>query len=282
MSHPILLSAAELHELIQRDACTVVDCRHDFADAEKGRRDWLSGHVPGAAHAHLDDDLSSPVTPNSGRHPLPEPGEFADYLANIGWRPGRLLVAYDASGNALAARAWWLMRYFGHPSALLDGGLDGWQAAGYSLVSGEEPLEPQAPATLHPNRSMVMDVADLEQAIDDGRATVLDARAAARFRGEVEPLDSRAGHIPGALNRPQDMNLESDRRFRSPEELRVAFDSVLGGVAAESIAHSCGSGVTACHNLFAMELAGLPSGRLYAGSWSEWIRDSGRPIETGG
>ena len=276
-----LVSVAELEPLIESDRCVVVDCRFEFADTSRGRAAWLAGHIPGAAYAHLEGDLSAPVTARTGRHPLPDTDRFADYLASIGWSVGKLLVAYDEGSNAVASRLWWLMRYHGQPAALLDGGLAAWLASGRPLEAGETVRQATAKADLAPDPGMTVGAADIVRDLGRDGLTVLDARASQRFSGEVETLDSRAGHIPGSLNRPFGANLQAGGRFKEPRQLREEFQSLLGGRDPASVAHSCGSGVTACHNLFAMELAGLHGTRLYPGSWSEWIRDPARPIETG-
>jgi thiosulfate/3-mercaptopyruvate sulfurtransferase len=281
MSSTLLITAAQLNDLIRSGNCTVVDCRFDLASAGRGRQQWLAGHVPGAAYAHLDNDLSSPITPDSGRHPLPDPGKFARYLASTGWCSDRLLVAYDEQSNAIAARLWWLMRYFGKTSALLDGGLKAWTDAGLPLESGTHDIQARPVAELRPDDAMVAGAGHIQAGLDSGELTVLDARASDRFRGENETLDSRAGHIPGSLNRPFATNLDMRGRFRPASELRDEFQSILRGAGGKDVVHSCGSGVTACHNQFAMEVAGLGGTRLYPGSWSEWIRDPARPIETG-
>lgn len=279
MNKANLVSARQLNDLIGKDQVIVFDCRFDFADTEKGRRDWRSGHIPGARYAHLDNDLSSPIEPHTGRHPLPDTAGFARFLADAGWTPGLQVVAYDEGANAVAARLWWLMVYHGQPAALLDGGFAAWKAAGLPLQEGEILAEPQAVADLVPRAEMTVEAEDIQDS--NARLTVLDARASERFTGKVENLDSKAGHIPGAINRPFGANLQMNGRFKDPETLRREFESVLGGTAPGQVAHSCGSGVTACHNLFAMQRAGLDGSRLYAGSWSEWIRDPQRPIATG-
>jgi thiosulfate/3-mercaptopyruvate sulfurtransferase len=278
----ILVSAAELDGLIGNGRCVVVDCRFDFEEADAGRADWLAGHIPGAVYAHLNEDLSAPVESHTGRHPLPHPDRFAAYLASIGWSPGKLLVAYDEGPLAVASRLWWLMRYFGQPSALLDGGLPSWRVAGHPLESGDPAPAATAAVELRPDDSIVVGSETVFSRLESDEMMLLDARSSQRFRGEMETLDTRAGHIPGSLNRPYGSNLELGRRFKDPESLRAEFRSLLHGRDPRTVVHSCGSGVTACHNLFAMELAGLGGSRLYPGSWSEWIRDPTRPIETGG
>jgi thiosulfate/3-mercaptopyruvate sulfurtransferase len=275
----MLLSAAELAELLASAAVTVIDCRYDFADEEKARADWLRGHVPGAVYAHLDHDLSAPVTEGTGRHPLPDPHRFAAFLAAAGWQPGMRLVAYDSGSNAIAGRLWWLMRFFGHTAALLDGGLEAWIRDGYELESGVPVVKQKAPADMQAATGGTVTSEELASQLNEW--AVVDARARQRFTGAFENLDTQAGHIPGSLNRPFEQNLGPNGRFKSAPQLREEFEGLLAGAGGRPVVHSCGSGVTACHNLFAMELAGMDPGRLYAGSWSEWIRDPERPIATG-
>lgn len=281
MSTKLLVSAAELESLIDAGKCVVVDCRFDLSDKDKGRAEWKAAHIPGAAYANLDHDLASPIEPHTGRHPLPDPGRFAGWLASIGWSPARLLVAYDEGSSAIAVRLWWLMRYFRQAAALLDGGIAAWAASGRPLESGEPERQTTDAVALSADESMTVSSAELLQQLGSGRLQVLDARASQRFAGEVEPLDSRAGHIPGALNRPFGANLDSGGCFKPPGDLRDEFERVVGDRDPANVVHTCGSGVTACHNLFAMELAGMGGSRLFPGSWSEWIRDADRPVETG-
>ncbi|MDT8321122.1 MAG: sulfurtransferase [Xanthomonadales bacterium] len=281
MSGELLLTPQRLDELLRSRACIVVDCRFDFADPDKGRKDWRTGHIPGATYAHLGENLSSPVTDFSGRHPLPHADDFARFLASIGWARDKLLVAYDEGPNAVAARLWWLMRYFGQSASLLDGGLAAWEASGLPLESGTMTPALAPPATLQPDLSLTATAVEIQEKLDMPELLVLDARAAERFAGKVEPLDTRAGHIPGALNRHFGLNLGPGDYFKSPQELRTEFRAVLGAKDLRNVVHSCGSGVSACHNLFAMELSGLEGTRLYPGSWSEWIRDPSRPVASG-
>jgi thiosulfate/3-mercaptopyruvate sulfurtransferase len=275
-----LMQADELHELIQSGDCVVADCSFDLSDPGKGREDWLKAHIPSAAYVNLDHDLASEVTEDSGRHPLPDKNDFAGLLARIGWTPGKTLVAYDQGSNAIAVRMWWLMRYFGQPAALLDGGFSEWKARGLPLESGETAVNSQQPTDLVENLSMTADCIEILARLKDPGMTIVDARAPERFSGKIEPLDSKGGHIPGAINRPLNLNIGSDGRFKSVGDLRSEFESLLGKKEPEAVVHSCGSGVTACHNYFAMTLAGMNPGRVYPGSWSEWIRDPKRPIET--
>jgi len=281
MKKEILVSATRLNELIRGGECRVVDCRFDLSAPDKGHSDWLAGHIPGAAYAHLDNDLAAPIEPHTGRHPLPRLVDFAHYLASIGWSSGQLLVAYDDGSNAIAARLWWMMRYVGQPSALLDGGLAAWIGAELPLEAGPPALQPSRPENLEADEGQAVTVEQISHSLRQPGLTVLDARAPERYTGEMEYLDSKAGHIPGSLNRPFSENLDGSGRFRPPEELRAQFESIADLGPATGVVHSCGSGVTACHNLFAMELAGLHGSRLYPGSWSEWIRDPSRPLKTG-
>ncbi len=281
MQHEILLDARQLDSLIKADNVVVVDCRFDLGNPVQGEQDYLSGHIPGACYAHLDHDLASAMTPTSGRHPLPSEQQFAGFLSRIGWQPDRLLVAHDERNNAIAVRLWWLMKYFGLPAAVLDGGLEAWQRAGLSLETG--PVEPrQTPLPeLQPRPELTARVDEIHAGLDERQHLLVDARAAERFSGETEPLDARAGHIPGAINRFLGQNLTASGEFKSRQQLRAEFEQLLGGTDIASVVHSCGSGVTACHNAFAMELAGLGTARVYPGSWSEWSRDAARPVATG-
>ncbi|MEE4175362.1 MAG: sulfurtransferase [Xanthomonadales bacterium] len=283
MNPALLISPEELRADLAADPPLVVDCRFNLVNPQEGRELWRAGHIPGAVYADLDRDLASPVTPDSGRHPLPERESFAGWLASAGWRPGRSMVAYDAQGGAFAARLWWLMKYFGQPVVrLLDGGLPAWVATDGELVSGEASVSPtpvnEVLAALGPQPQLVLDVEALQGALGDGAITLLDARDPARFAGAVEPIDPVAGHVPGAHNRPFNFSLDDRGRFLDIEDLRSDFADRLEERGPDQVVHMCGSGVTACHNLFAMELAGLNGSRLYAGSWSEWIRDPSRSV----
>lgn len=274
-----LVSVDWLAARLDADDCCVFDCRFNLVDPAWGRKAWLEGHVPGAVFADLDRDVAAPISPTSGRHPLPEPSAFAEFLARSGWRPGRKVVAYDAQGGALAARLWWLMRYFGHPdAALLDGGWTAWVAAGLPVASGEERPDPEAPVSLAPDASMVLATEAVIRDMERGAIRLLDARDAERFAGRTEPIDPIAGHVPGAVNRPFSHNLDGNGRFRTAESLGTSLNASLQDDDPASVVHMCGSGVTACHNQFAMELAGLAGSRVYVGSWSEWIRDPARPV----
>lgn len=271
-------------------AWVLLDCSFDLADPTAGRRAYEQAHLPGAHYVHLDEDLSDPKRPDPstgrdprGRHPLPTPAALAARLGTLGIAPGLSVVVYDRQGGMFAGRAWWLLQSLGHAEvALLDGGLAAWQAVGGSLQSGAQAdPAPQAVAPYPLGREPLVRQVDVSSlAAGLGRLRVVDARSAERFRGEVEPLDPVAGHVPGALNRPFAANLQPDGRFKSPAQLRAEWAPLLQavGVQADSVVHHCGSGVTACHNLIAQRVAGLGDGVLYPGSWSEWCADPSRPV----
>lgn len=277
----LLLTPDQLEKRLHFGQCIVVDCRFDLGGPERGRDAYLAGHIPGARYAHLDRDLSSPVTSRSGRHPLPEPKTFAGFLSRIGWSRDKLLVAYDDRNGAMAVRLWWLMRYFGQDGALLNGGLEAWARDGFALQAGEFKVEASPVPELHEQVAMTAAASEILARIDGPELTVIDARAPERFSGQIEPIDSKAGHIPGALNRPLGKNLDSSGQFKQPSQLRSEFETLLQQRPMASVVHSCGSGVTACHNYFAMVLAGVTESRVYPGSWSEWVRDESHPIQTG-
>lgn len=277
MNYSTLIGADELRRH-GRD-WAVFDCRAAAADPAVGALAYRNGHIPGARHADLDRVLAGPRTPRSGRHPLPEREKLAAWLARQGVAPATQIVAYDDAGGAFAARLWWLVRWLGHARvAVLDGGLAAWCAAGGELER-ETPAVPSSGGfeILSPLAAAV----DAEEvlAVVRGRArgVLVDARAVERYRGEVETIDSVAGHIPGARNRPFTLNLRTDGRFRTADELHSEFSGLVGSDPAAAI-HYCGSGVTAAHNVLAMEHAGLRGSRLFAGSWSEWIEDPSRPV----
>lgn len=256
----------------------VVDCRFSLADPQAGRRAYAEGHIPGAVYADLESDLSAPVAIETGRHPLPRPESLAARFGAWGIGPDTQVVVYDDAGGAMAARLWWLARWLGHGrTALLDGGLAAWVSVGGELESDTPPRELRRFAA-SPNARLCVSADDLQAGLKGDALALIDARASDRFAGRVEPIDPVAGHVPGALNRSFVDNLDEEGRFRSPAELASAFRALVGARPAEAVVHMCGSGVTACHNLLAMELAGLHGSRLYPGSWSEWIRDPARPV----
>jgi thiosulfate/3-mercaptopyruvate sulfurtransferase len=275
--HTTLIS---VHELTTQRAPSwlVVDCRFDLADPPSGERAYLAGHIPGAVYAHLDRDLSSPITAQTGRHPLPAPERFAATLSTWGVTPQTQVVAYDADNGMYASRLWWLLRWAGHDSvAVLDGGFKAWTANG-SEVSTDVP-RPQ-PSHFHftPRAGMAVSSAEVGALVQRSDWRVLDARAPERFAGKVEPIDRVGGHVPGARNHPFAGNLDAEAKFLSAAQLRERLEKSQDAVADDRTIAMCGSGVTACHLLLAMEHAGKRGGRLYAGSWSEWIRDPRRPI----
>ena len=251
----------------------VFDCRHDLAQPELGEQQYRESHIPGALFAHLDRDLSGHKTGTNGRHPLPDRGTFIAWLGQVGLLSADPVVCYDAGNGAMAARLWWMLRWAGHGEvAVLDGGFAKWRAE-KRPVTADEPRFSPSRYPVRPPLAAAVGVEDLEQA-----ALLLDARAPARFRGEQEPIDPVAGHIPGASNRFNSENLSADGTFKQKHALRDELLKALGGVDPSNVVHYCGSGVAACHNLLAMEVAGLSGGKLYAGSWSEWIADPRRPI----
>ncbi len=282
MTKRSLLSATQLHAIHKEEGCCIFDCRFSLTDPGAGFEAYLESHIPGAVYAHLDNDLAGPVTDVSGRHPLPDAGKFAAFLGRSGWRPEKLLVAYDDVGGAIAARLWWLMKYFGQVRvALLDGGIPAWWAAGFAADQGAVRIQKVPPENLDGHHDLVVGSAQIVGGLSRNEVTLVDARAAARFEGDTEPIDSVAGHIPGAINYPYNLNLTSDGHFKTVAEIRTGLAPLTSGQEERGLVHMCGSGVTACHNLFAAEMAGMESSRLYVGSWSEWIRDPTRPISCG-
>lgn len=291
--HRTLISAAEALAALARpepDRPVVVDCRFDLARPEWGAQAWAEGHLPGAHYAHLDRDLSSPVRPDSGRHPLPARAVFSDTVRSWGIRPGRQVIACDQGNGMFAARLWWLLRAFGHPDvAVLDGGLAAWLAAGGTL--SREP--PPRLSTAHAAGAAasaadatsdwpgVLGAHEVLGGLESGALRLVDARAPDRFAGRNETIDPVAGHVPGAVNHPFASNLGADGRLLPRDELRRRWEATLAGRAPTELVLMCGSGVSACHDLLALEHAGFGGARLYAGSWSEWIRDPSRPIATG-
>ena len=276
-----LIDANTLSEQLSRDDLTLLDCRFDLANVTWGEIEYARAHLPGALYLHLDRDLSSPISERSGRHPLPDPERFAARLGELGVKSDSQLVAYDQGNGAYGARLWWLARWIGLRNvAVLDGGIAAWRAAGLPL---ETAVRTPTPGKLTP--SLAPDAWVSSEAVNELRQLpgnlLIDARGSERFAGRNETLDPVAGHVPGARNRPFLENLGADGRFLPSDVLRQRFATILGSLAPSSVVAMCGSGVTACHNLLALEHAGFSGARLYAGSWSEWIRDPRRPIGTG-
>ena len=285
-----LISAAELVALLPKSADLVIlDCGFDLADPLAGERAYAESHLPRALYAHLDRDLAGSKTGSNGRHPLPDREQFAVRVGSWGIGPGTQVVAYDAQGGPYAARAWWMLRWLGHEAAaVLDGGPAAWRSAGGELVTGVVAPRAGGAYPLRPPAMPALDVTALQSALARGEVRLVDARAPERYRGEVEPLDLVAGHIPGALNRFFKDNLDAAGRFKPAPVLREEFARI--GVTGASVGdapvvplvvHQCGSGVTACHNLLAMAHVGLEGTVLYPGSWSEWCADPRRPVARG-
>jgi thiosulfate/3-mercaptopyruvate sulfurtransferase len=266
-------------ELARHPEWRLFDCRHDLIRHELGEQQYREAHIPGALFAHLERNLSAPKSGKNGRHPLPDPHAFTAWLGAQGLKASDPVVCYDGGSGAMAARLWWMLRWVGHDTvAVLDGGLAKWVQEGRA-VTAEVPHFAPTNYAARERPELAVDVAYVAKYL--GKATVLDARSPARWRGETEPIDPVAGRIPGSLNRFSNDNLTPAGVFKPAAQLRKEFEAVLGGKAASEVVHSCGSGVAACHNLLAMEVAGLRGGRLYAGSWSEWIADPARPRERG-
>jgi thiosulfate/3-mercaptopyruvate sulfurtransferase len=263
-------------ELAQHPEWRVFDCRHDLANPALGEQQYLEAHIPGALFAHMDRDLSAAKTGQNGRHALPEAKTFIGWMGRRGLKPTDTVICYDAGSGAMAARLWWMLRWAGHEQvAVLDGGLAKWQREGRPVTAEL----PQFEAAAYPGRaraSMHASLALVEKKLK--RAALLDARAPARYRGEQEPIDPVAGRIPGAKNRFNNDNVQADGTFKKPELLREEFEKILAGKNSGDVINYCGSGVAACHNALAMEVAGLTGSRVYIGSWSEWSADPTRPI----
>ena len=289
MPYTTLISVPELQALLASgQPLMVFDCSFDLAQPEAGTQAYLASHIPGAVYVHLDRDLSlkqpapGEQAASGGRHPLPSRERFAAWLSSIGFTNGMQAVVYDRNGCNYCGRLWWMLKWAGHDAvAVLDGGLQAWTAAGGAVLAGAEPARTPANFTLQAPLRRLASAAEVLAALGQGGQTVLDARAAPRYRGEVEPLDPVAGHIPGALNRPFTENIAADGRFKPAQLLRAEFQALLQGRPAATVVHQCGSGVSALPNLLAMEVAGLGPTALFAGSWSEWCSDPQRPVERG-
>lgn len=281
MIHTTLISTDTLSAHLADLHWAVVDCRFDLAAPEWGAAAYRQAHIPGAVYAHLDRDLSGPITPTTGRHPLPASATFQARLSGWGIGKHTQVVVYDTEAGAYAARLWWLLRYYGHFAvAVLDGGFPKWQREGRPTRAGVE-MRPPSHFVGRPNDGMYVGAEEVDRLRLDPRHRLIDARSAVRFRGEQEPIDPVAGHIPGAVNRFHGENLRPDGTFLPKEQLKAEFERLLAGAPPERAVVYCGSGVTSCHHLLAMEHAGLSGARLYVGSWSEWIRDERRPRAAG-
>ena len=278
----MLIDTTTLRHNLSRSDWVVFDCRHDLADSRRGARVYREGHLPGAYFAPVETELSGAKTGANGRHPLPDAAAFAAFLNAHGVTAETQIVAYDDVGGQYAARLWWLARWLGLTRvAVLDGGLPKWIADGNPLSVEMPTPRPTGGVIARPDATMVRSAADVLAGTENARRCIVDARAPERFRGEVEPIDLVAGHIPTALNRFFKSNLQADLTMRAPAELRREFKALLGGWRPDQVVHQCGSGMTACVNMLAMEHAGLGGSALYVGSWSEWIADPARPIARG-
>jgi len=272
-----LISTSQLQELLNRRIKVLIcDCRFDLAQVSAGREAYAKGHIPGAIYVDLEADLSGTKTGANGRHPLPEPDNWATTRQRLGIAPDSHVIAYDSQGSAFASRLWWMLRAIGHDKVqVLDGGLDSWKGQISTAIVAPTPLEKKPEPVAYQGLFLVDEIVDN---LASQRKTVIDARSSDRFHGQNETLDPVAGHIPGSLNRFFKNNLAGNE-FKSPEILRKEYSELLGNTRASDVIHSCGSGVTACVNLLSMEQAGLGGSLLYAGSWSEWCADSKRPVE---
>jgi len=254
----------------------IVDCRYDLMEPAAGYRAYLDGHIPGAAYAHLHDDLSGPPTTDHGRHPLPGPGRITDLFRALGVNNDSFVYVYDSSFGSIAARLWWMLRYMGHERvSVINGGWHAWQRAGHPEEAGERKVEP-GHFRGRPNRELLVTLDQVNKA-----PRLVDCREPARYRGEKEPVDPVAGHIPGAVNFFWKRNLDEQGRFLPAKRVREQLQASQCGTPAEKVVYYCGSGVTACFNVLAGTYAGLPMSRLYVGSWSEWCSDPGRPVAVG-
>jgi thiosulfate/3-mercaptopyruvate sulfurtransferase len=276
-----LIDPATLSQHLAKPDWVIVDCRFDLTNPARGEQLYLESHIPGARYAHLDRDLAGTKTGKNGRHPLPTPAQMEERFGALGIGPGVQVVAYDADSGMYAARLWWMLRFMGHDRvAVLNGGFAAWLRAGHDVSGGREVWSLTTFAG-QPRENWQVDVDEVAARLGDRGRALIDARAAARFRGESETLDRVAGHIPGARNHFFQNNLTDEKTFKAADELRAEWHNTLGNASVPDAVIYCGSGVTACHNLLALEHAGLHGARLYAGSWSEWSADPDRPIETG-
>ena len=296
LMYTTLISVAELRALQAGGAPLMVfDCSFDLMNPAAGEEQYRKAHIPGAVYAHLDTALSDqgvvdpdgthhphPDAASGGRHPLPSREKFAMWLSSVGFHNGMQAVVYDRNAATYCGRLWWMLKWAGHEAvAVLDGGLQAWQEAGGEVTDREEPAHFQSNFELGPELRSLATTKTVEKGLGKASQTIIDARATPRYKGEVEPLDPVAGHIPGALNRPFSQNIGADGKFKPAAQLKADFEKVLAGRDPKTVVHHCGSGVTSVPNMIAMEVAGLGPTALYAGSWSEWCRDPKRPVEKG-
>jgi thiosulfate/3-mercaptopyruvate sulfurtransferase len=279
MTHTTLISVSDLAQHLDDPAFVIFDCRHELTNPEFGTTAYAQSHIPGARFAHLDRNLAAPLTGRNGRHPLPDPKAFAEWLSRMGVSNDNQVIGYDNAGGVYASRLWWMLRWVGHKDvAVLDGGWQAWLEAGHPVTAKVPTPRPEKFAVSV--QEIPVDAKYVLDHLHSPAMVLIDARANDRFRGQNETIDPVGGHIPGATNRFFKDTLTTQGLFKSPQQLRDEFGSLLDIVTPEKIVSQCGSGVTACHNLLAMEIAGLRGGRLYPGSWSEWIADPARPRAT--
>jgi thiosulfate/3-mercaptopyruvate sulfurtransferase len=282
MEFTTLIDVQELQARAGAAEWVILDCRSDLTHPERGRQAFLDGHIPGARYVDLNGDLSSAITADSGRHPLPDPQEFAARVGSWGIGNDTQTVVYDDANAAYAARVWWMLRWIGaRRVAVLNGGIAAWRAAGGSLQVGDDVAATPRRFTASVQGDWVLTTEQVIAALRGPDALLVDARAAARFAGTVEPIDPVAGHVPGARNFPFADSVQQDGRLLEPAVLRQRWQQFLDGRSPQAVISMCGSGVTACHHLLTLQVAGLPGARLYAGSWSQWIRDPTRPVARG-
>jgi thiosulfate/3-mercaptopyruvate sulfurtransferase len=280
MTYTTLISATDLHRHLNDPDFIFIDCRFSLIDTEAGFTAYRHGHIPNTRYAHLDKDLSSRITDFTGRHPLPNFTQLINKLGAWGITNDSQVVVYDDASGAIAGRLWWLLRHLGNNKvAVLDGGYKHWQKLGLPVTTTLPTVKPSM-FRAYPAENSALTALDVQNGLAKKALCLIDARTPERYRGEHEPIDPVAGHIPGAINRPFQLNLDSNGLFLSREDLRSQFKTLIGTKNPQQVVHACGSGVTACHNLLAMEVAGLVGSKLYAGSWSEWIRNKNRPIAT--
>jgi len=281
MTYQTIISVEDLNNNLSTQDWFIFDCRFLLKDPEGGLKKFNQGHIPGAQFADMDKDLASPVTPASGRHPLPDPNEFIKKLQFWGVNNSSQIICYDDISGAFAARMWWLLKWLGHNDvAVLDGGIDKWIASGLSI---EKNVKQSAVGTFcgQANNDMWVDVEFVQKELEQNKINLLDARSRERFTAKDTKTDPVAGHVPGAMSFPFAENLSKQGVFLSADELQQRFALIVSNTDSKGVINMCGSGVTACHNLLAMSIAGLPLARLFVGSWSEWIKDKSRPVATG-
>lgn len=280
MTNNPLITADQLNQHLNNPNWVIVDCRFNLANPDAGFTAYRQGHIPNARYAHLNNDLSSPVTAMTGRHPLPNVNQLAKKLGEWGVSNTSQVVVYDDVSGAFAGRLWWLLRQLGHQNgAVLDGGYQHWQQLGLPITTA---LPANKPTIFRPycNETPGLTAVQVENALAQNTICLIDARTQERYQGQHEPIDPVAGHVPGAVNRPFQNNLDSAGCFHQPERLKAEFSALIAGKSPEQVVHMCGSGVTACHNLLAMEIAGLRGSKLYPGSWSDWITNPNRSVVT--